>query len=234
MSELSLAAGLERRKEDYGLITDQARFTAFAQIVAKIFDMPGSRVEVCMNDTDLPGFSSGTFGSRVTQIAGSAVLLAAEAVREKALQVVARVLEVDSADLVVEGGQVVVRGVPRRSIALGELARLVEEQPELIEHEPPNPANRAPIEGLAAWRDFALQGVAYASGTHIAVIEVDSETGEVQILTYVTMDDCGRVLNHYLAEAQIHRGLAGTSAPTQHPHPARPYAMDDTLGSSLY
>ncbi len=188
--------------------TGQGHFTAFAQIVAKIFDMPGSRVEVCMNDTDLPGFSSGTFGSRVTQIAGSAVLLAAEAVREKALRVAARVLEVDSADLVMDGEHVVVRGVPTRSIALGELARLVEEQAELIEHEPSNPANKAPIEGLAAWRDFASQGAAYASGTHIAVIEVDSETGEVQILTYVAVDDCGRVLNHYLAEAQIHGGLA--------------------------
>ena len=188
--------------------TGQGHFTAFAQIAAKIFDIPGLLVEVSMNDTDLPGFSSGTFGSRVTQIAGSAVFLAAEAVREKALHVAARELEVDSADLVVEGGQVVVRGVPARSIALGELARLVEEQPELIEHESPNPANKAPIEGLAAWRDFASQGAAYASGTHVAVIEVDSETGEVQILTYVAVDDCGRVLNHYLAEAQIHGGLA--------------------------
>ena len=186
----------------------QGHFTAFAQIVAKIFDMPGSRVEVCMNDTDLPGFSGGTFGSRVTQIAGSVVLLAAEAVREKALQVAARELEVDAADLVVEGGQVVVRGVPARSIGLGALATLVEEQPELIEHEPPNPANKAPIEGLAAWRDFASQGAAYASGTHVAVIEIDSETGEIHILTYVAVDDCGRVLNHYLAEAQIHGGLA--------------------------
>jgi aerobic carbon-monoxide dehydrogenase large subunit len=79
----------------------QGHFTAFAQIVAKVFDMPGSQVEVCMNDVDLPVFSSGTFGSRVTQIAGSAVLFAAEAVRDKALQVAARVLEVDAADLVV-------------------------------------------------------------------------------------------------------------------------------------
>jgi carbon-monoxide dehydrogenase large subunit len=85
---------------------------------------------------------------------------------------------------------------------------LVEEQPELIEREPPDPANGGSIEGLAAWRDFAPQGAAYASGTHVAVIEVDSETGEVQILKYVAVDDCGRVLNHYLAEAQIHGGLA--------------------------
>jgi carbon-monoxide dehydrogenase large subunit len=188
--------------------TGQGHFTAFAQIVAKVFDIPGSLVEVCMNDADLPGFSNGTFGSRVTQIAGSAVLFAAEAVRDKALQEAARVLEVDAADLDVEGGQVVVRGVPARSITLGELARLVEEQPVLIEREPPNPANGAPIEGLAAWRDFASQGAANASGTHVAVVEVDSETGEVRVLTYVAVDDCGRVLNHYLAEAQIHGGLA--------------------------
>ena len=188
--------------------TGQGHFTAFAQIVARVFGIPGSQVEVCMNDTSVPGFSGGTFGSRVTQIAGSAVLLAAEAVREKAMHVAARELEVDAADLIVEDGQVVVRGVPARSIALGELARLVEEQPELIEHEPPNPVNDTPIEGLAAWRDFASQGAAYASGTHIAVVEIDSETGEVRILTYVAVDDCGRVLNHYLAEAQIHGGLA--------------------------
>jgi carbon-monoxide dehydrogenase large subunit len=85
---------------------------------------------------------------------------------------------------------------------------MVEGQPELIERELPNPANGVPIEGLAAWRDFAPQGAAYASGTHVAVIEVESETGEVQILKYVAVDDCGRVLNHYLAEAQIHGGLA--------------------------
>ncbi len=186
----------------------QGHFTAFAQIAATIFGLPGAQVEVRMNDTDLPGFSTGTFGSRVMQVAGSAVLLAAEAVRDKALQVAARVLEVAPADLVMEDGRVIVRGVPTRSVELGELARLVEEQPELIEREPPNPVNGTPIVGLAAWRDFAPQGPAYASGTHVAVVEVDSETGEVRILKYVAVDDCGRVLNHYLAEAQIHGALA--------------------------
>jgi carbon-monoxide dehydrogenase large subunit len=186
----------------------QGHFTAFAQIAASILDVPGAQVEVRMNDTDLPGFSIGTFGSRVMQVAGSAVLLAAGSVREKALQVAARVLEVAPVDLVMEKGQVIVRGVPARSIDLGELARLVEEQPELIEREPPNPANGTPIEGLASWRDFAPPGPAYASGTHIAVVEVDSETGEVRVLKYVAVDDCGRVLNHYLAEAQIHGSLA--------------------------
>ncbi len=186
----------------------QGHFTAFAQIAASVFDLPGTQIEVRMNNADLPGFSIGTFGSRVMQVAGSAVLLAAEAVREKALQVAGRTLEVSPADLFIKNGQVMVRGVPMRSIGLGDLARLVEEQPELIEREPPNPANGTPIEGLAAWRDFAPQGPAYASGTHIAVVEVDSETGEVRILKYIAVDDCGRVLNHYLAEAQIHGALA--------------------------
>jgi carbon-monoxide dehydrogenase large subunit len=188
--------------------TGQGHFTAFAQIAATTFGLPASRVEVRMNDTDLPGFSIGTFSSRVAQVGGSTVLLAAEAAREKALQLAARVLEVAPADLMMEDGRVTVRGAPARSVELGELARLVEEQPDLIEREPPNPVNGTPIEGLAAWRDFAPPGAAYASGAHVAVVEVDSETGEVQVLKYVAVDDCGRVLNHYLAEAQIHGSLA--------------------------
>jgi carbon-monoxide dehydrogenase large subunit len=161
-----------------------------------------------MNDSALPAFSVGTFGSRVTQVAGSAVLLAAEAAREKALQVAAEMLEVGPGDLTLEQGKVVVRGVHTRGLALGELARLVEEQPTLIEREAPNPANGATIEGLAAWRDFAPPGASFSSGAHLAVVEVDRETGAVQILSYIAVDDCGRVLNDYLAEAQMHGSLA--------------------------
>jgi aerobic carbon-monoxide dehydrogenase large subunit len=107
-----------------------------------------------------------------------------------------------------EQGQVMVQGVPARKIALGELARLVEEQPELIEHEPPNPANDKPIEGLAAWRDFYPPSATFSSGAHVAVVEVHTDTGEVQVLTYVAVDDCGRVLNQYLVDAQVHGALA--------------------------
>jgi aerobic carbon-monoxide dehydrogenase large subunit len=186
----------------------QGHFTAFAHIAATALNLPASKVEVRMNDSELPGFSIGTFGSRITQVAGSAVLLAAQAVREKALQLAAQVLEAAPVDLVMEDGNVLVRGVPARVIAFSELARLAEEQPGLIEREPPNPANSAPIEGLAAWRDFSPPGATYSSGAHLAVVEVDTETGEVRVLKYVAVDDCGRVLNHYLAEAQIHGGLA--------------------------
>ena len=186
----------------------QGHFTAFTQIAANVFQVPVSRVQVRMNDSSLPGYSIGTYGSRITQVGASAVLLAAEAVRAKAMHVASQLLEAALPDLLLEHGRVSVRGVPSRVIELSELARLVEEQPDLIEREQPNPANGVPIEGLAAWRDFAPTGAAYSSGTHIAVVEVDSETGNVHLLQYVAVDDSGNVLNEYLAEAQVHGGLA--------------------------
>lgn len=186
----------------------QGHFTAFAQIVATSLALPAEQVEVQMNDSSLPAFSIGTYGSRVTQIAGSAVLLAAEAVKAKALQLASQVLEVAPADLQLENGQISVRGFPARAVTLGKLAQMVEERPDLIEGEPPNPANGTPIEGLAAWRDFSTPGATFSSGTHLAVVEVDEETGELRILSYVAVDDCGRVLNHYLADAQVHGSLA--------------------------
>lgn len=186
----------------------QGYFTAFAQIAAMSFNLPATQVEVCMNDSSLPAYGIGTYGSRTIQVAGSVVLLAAEAVKAKALQLAAHVLEAAPADLLMEGGQISVRGVPARAVSLGELARMVEEQPDLIEREPPNPANGTPIEGLAAWRDFSSPGSTYSSGTHLAVVEIDAETGEMQILKYVAVDDCGRILNHHLVDAQIHGALA--------------------------
>jgi carbon-monoxide dehydrogenase large subunit len=186
----------------------QGHFTTFGQIVAQTFGVPAAQVEVHMNDTTLPGYSIGTFGSRVTQSAGSAVLLAAEAVREKALQLAADQLEAAPVDLVVADGRIAVRGVPSRSIPLAELAQTVEDRPDLIEREPPNPANGAPIEGLAAWRSFAPAGASFTSGAHVAVVEIDTETGEVSVLSYVAVDDCGRIVNHYLTAAQSHGGVA--------------------------
>ena len=86
--------------------------------------------------------------------------------------------------------------------------RWSEAQPALIEHEKPNPVNGAPIEGLAAWRDFSPANATFCSGAHLAVVEIDSETGELHILGYVAVDDSGTILNHHLADAQIHGALA--------------------------
>jgi carbon-monoxide dehydrogenase large subunit len=186
----------------------QGHFTAFTQIAAETLKVPVSQVEVRMNDAALPAFGIGTFGSRTTQVSATAVLLAAQKVRDRALNLAAQVLEAAPADLVLENGKIQVSGVPSRSVTLGELARMVEEKPELIERDAPNPVNGAPIEGLAAWHDFSPPNAAFSSGTHIAVVEIDSETGNVEITRYVAVDDGGRILNSYLAEMQIHGGLA--------------------------
>src|SRR5260221_331980 len=186
----------------------QGHFTAFAQIAASVFAVPGTQVEVQMNDSALPAFGIGTFGSRTAQTSGTAVHLAAGAAREKALSVAARSLEAAPADLELADGRVSVRGVPSRAVTLGELARMVEEQPDLIEHDKPNPVNGAPIEGLAAWRDFSPANATYCSGAHLAVVEVDTETGDIHILQYAAVDDSGSVLNHYLADAQVHGAIA--------------------------
>ena len=65
-----------------------------------------------------------------------------------------------------------------------------------------------PIEGLAAWRDFSPPDSTFSSGTHLAIVEVDTDTGEVHILKFVAVDDCGRILNQYLVDAQVHGALA--------------------------
>jgi len=186
----------------------QGHFTTFAQITASVFAVPGTQVEVQMNDSALPAFGIGTFGSRTAQVSGTAVHLAAEAAREKVLALAAHHLEAAPADLELANGQVSVRGVPARTVSLGTLATMVEEQPDLIEHEQPNPVNGAPIEGLAAWRDFSPANSTFCSGAHIAVVEIDSETGELHILRYAAVDDSGNILNDYLADAQVHGAIA--------------------------
>jgi carbon-monoxide dehydrogenase large subunit len=186
----------------------QGHFTLFAQIAAGVFGMPVARVEVAMNDADLPVYSIGTFGSRVTQVGASAVLYAARAVRTRVIQVASRVLEVAHDDLEVMDGRVSVRGAPGRALTLGDLAQRVEKDPALLADSEDEPAQSQRIEGLACWRDFAPQGPAFSAGAHLAVVEVDTETGDVRVLSYVAVDDCGRVLNRAMAEMQLHGALA--------------------------
>lgn len=207
-------AAIVRVRPDGTLLTQsgvahngQGHFTLFAQITAGIFDVPVEQVEVEMNSAELPVFSIGTFGSRVTQVAGSVVLLAAEATREKAMRVAARVLEAAQSDLELVAGRIMVRGVPGRAISLGELAKLVEEKQELRTEIADEQSHQRGIEGLASWRDFASEGPAFSAGAHLAVVEVDTETGNVEILRYFAVDDCGRVLNRELAEMQLHGAL---------------------------
>jgi aerobic carbon-monoxide dehydrogenase large subunit len=164
--------------------------TAFAQLASASLGVPFEDVTVVHSDTGLVARGEGTWGSRSLQIGGSSVFEQAEAVVEKGREVAAALLEGDAADIErVEGGFAVV-GAPDRGVAWSEVA--------------------AASDGgaLRAEGRFRQRGSTFPFGAHVAVVEVDTATGEVRLLRHVAVDDCGRVLNPALVRGQQHGGLA--------------------------
>ena len=163
--------------------------TAFAQLASATLGIPSEDVTVLHSDTGLVARGEGTWGSRSLQIGGSSVHERAEAVVEQGREVAAGLLEVDAADVErVEGGFAVV-GAPDRSVGWADVVA-------------------ASGEGsLRAEGRFRQRGSTFPFGAHVAVVEVDTETGEVRLLRHVAVDDCGRILNPVLVRGQQHGGL---------------------------
>jgi carbon-monoxide dehydrogenase large subunit len=178
----------------------QGHETSFAQIASAILGIPMDRVRVVHSDTGVVPSGEGTYGSRSLQIGGSAVWNASQAVLEKARRVAAHLLEVAEADIVHhDDGRVGVAGAPDRALTWGELATAATESPRLPEGLEP---------GLSASVKFKQKDSTFPFGAHVAVVEVDMETGEVRPVRHVAVDDCGRILNPLLVEGQVHGGLA--------------------------
>src|SRR5438067_4630218 len=140
----------------------------------------------------------GTFGSRSLAVGGIAVHKAAEKVREKVVQIGAHLLEASPADIVVEGGKVFVKGVPDKAKNFGDIsmaAYLANNLPDGMEP------------GLEATVYYDPPNFTFPFGTHIAEVEVDGETGAVQIVKYSACDDCGRQINPMIVEGQLHGGI---------------------------
>jgi aerobic carbon-monoxide dehydrogenase large subunit len=172
----------------------QGHETTFAQLAAERFQVPMSRVAVVHSDTGAVSRGFGTVGSRSMQIGGSAVNDACLAVIEEARTLAGELLEVDGADLEVAEGGLRVVGVPTSSVTWAALAE------------------RAGAEGLRAEIDFTQAGSTFPFGAHVAVVEVDLDTGDVRHLRHVAVDDCGRVLNPLLVQGQQHGGVAQGAA----------------------
>jgi carbon-monoxide dehydrogenase large subunit len=172
----------------------QGHETAFAQIVSAVLGVPIENVRVLHSDTDLVPESNGTYGSRSLQLGGSSIFVAAEKVLELAKDRAANLLEANPDDIVLfDDGRFGVAGTPARSVGWEDLAAAGGD------------------DGANALRAEAKhpQGAnTYPFGAHVAVVEVDTETGAVNLLRMVAVDDCGRVLNPLLAEGQVHGGLA--------------------------
>jgi carbon-monoxide dehydrogenase large subunit len=177
----------------------QGHETSLAQLVSGVLGIAFEDVRVIHSDTGLVPRGSGTYGSRSLQLGGTAVFERSREILAKATTIAAHLLEVDEADVTTNGAGLGISGAPDRSLSWGELATAAEDPARL-------PAGMEP--GLAAQGLFREPGSTFPFGAHVAVAEVDLQTGEARLIRYVSVDDCGRVLNPMMAQGQVHGGLA--------------------------
>jgi carbon-monoxide dehydrogenase large subunit len=176
----------------------QGQKTSFAQIVGDQLGVGIDDIAVIHGDTKLVAKGMGTFGSRGTAVGGIAVYQAAEKVREKARELAAHMLEVDADDLVFADGKFSVKGVPRKGLTIQQIAVQARAAKNL-------PAGPAPE--LTADATFEPANFTFPFGTHICVVEVDPQTGRVEVKNYIAVDDCGKVVNPLLADGQVQGGI---------------------------
>jgi carbon-monoxide dehydrogenase large subunit len=177
----------------------QGHETTFAQIVAEELGLDVDDVQVEHGDTDTEPYGLGTYASRSTPVGGAATAVAARKVREKALSIAANELEVAEEDVVWdrETGQVHVEGVPEQSLSIAEIAGASYMN---------SPPDEEP--GLEAVNYYDPPNMTFPFGAYVCVVEVDRETGEVDIRTFYALDDCGNRINPMVVEGQVHGGLA--------------------------
>ena len=179
----------------------QAHETVLAQVATSVLNVPLERVHVYEGDTALIPYGTGTFASRTAVVAGSAVQLASLKVREKITKLAAHLLEAAAEDIEIVEGTAQVRGSPQRSIALAQLAKLASGRF-------PGATFSYPIEpGLNATEYFMPTIPTYAAGSHLAVVEIDPETGAIRLLAYTVVHDCGTLLNPLVVEGQVMGGV---------------------------
>ncbi|MGB7861533.1 MAG: xanthine dehydrogenase family protein molybdopterin-binding subunit [Acidimicrobiia bacterium] len=169
----------------------QGHQTVWSQAIAEVFDVDFRWVEFRSGDTDEVRNGTGTYASRSAQVGASAAFRMAVKVRETARDIAATMLEVSPLDLVIHQGAFHVAGVPDAAVTLVEVAARAHEAGTTIREE----------------EVFAPGSQAFPYGVHVAVVEVDIETGVVSVLRLVTVDDCGNVLNPMIVEGQLHGSL---------------------------
>ncbi|MGI8714726.1 MAG: xanthine dehydrogenase family protein molybdopterin-binding subunit [Solirubrobacteraceae bacterium] len=174
----------------------QGHETTFAQIASQELGIPVERITVVKGDTDRVARGSGTYGSKSTQIGGAAARQASEELVQTAKALAAEQLEADPHDMVLELGAGVfhVAGAPSPSLSWSDLAGSLERAGRLVE--------------LTAEADFKPPQPTFPFGAHLIVVEVDSETGSVDLRRVIAVDDAGTIINPMIADGQVHGGVA--------------------------
>lgn len=172
----------------------QGHVTAWAMLASEQTGIPIADIDLVWGDTDLTPVGSGTMGSRSLQQGGNAVFVVAGQLVEKAKSVAARLLEANENDIVLDkdAGAFHVAGTPALSKTWADIA--------------------SAEGGISAKDNIAVPGPTFPFGAHVAVVEVDTETGKVRHIAHVACDDAGTVLNPMLLEGQIHGGVAQGAA----------------------
>src|SRR5579859_539943 len=176
----------------------QGQETTFAQIVADQLGADYDQIVVIHGDTARTPMGVGTMGSRALAVGGVALMRASATVRQKAMAIAALMLEAAVQDIVLVDGRYQVRGVPDRSLNLRQIAKKAYTDELPVEIEP----------GLEAVSFFKPPELTYPFGAHLAVVEVEPETGAIRLRSYFSVDDCGPRISPLLVDGQVHGGLA--------------------------
>jgi aerobic carbon-monoxide dehydrogenase large subunit len=172
--------------------------TVLAQIAADVLQMPVENIDVVQGDTKQVQAGHGTFNSRSMPVGGSAVHVCAGRIVEKAKQIAAQMMEVATQDIAFDGGRFSVPGTNIEPLPFAKVARMA-----YLGHVLPDGVEP----GLDETLFYDPTGMGAPSGVHMAYVEVDPDTGMVEILDYVAVDDAGTIINPLLATGQIHGGV---------------------------
>ena len=177
----------------------QGHETTFAQLVADELQIPIESVEVVHGDTGAIPFGMGTYGSRSASVGGTALLMSANKVKEKAKRIAAHLLEASASDIEYLNGQFQVKGAPGKAVPFGTVA--------LTAYVPHNyPEGLEP--GLEETSFYDPSNFCFPFGAHACVVEVEAETGQVKLLRYIAVDDVGNVINPMIVDGMVHGGIA--------------------------
>jgi carbon-monoxide dehydrogenase large subunit len=182
----------------------QGHETTLAQIAADAMGLSLEQVRVIHGDTrQTPLNLIGTGGSRASTWASGSVLVTTRKVREKALAIASALMEIDASDLDIVDGVVTPAGAPAKAMPLAAVAATAYLAPESL---PPGTDSR--LEAQETFTGAGVSGSGWSGGTHLCIVDVDLETGQVRIPRYVVVEDCGQIINPAIVEGQIRGGVA--------------------------